>query len=134
MYTSKIDQPLGNLFTDLRRQVSSLLQKEVDLGRAEISEKVSLVGNGLASLAIGAVVLLIGLFVLMNVVVFFVALFLPPAMAPWLAPLIVGGVVTIIGLIMVSKGRSNLSPQKLKTSRTAESIRQDSHLVKEQMR
>lgn len=133
MHVSKMDQPLGNLFTDFRREISSLLQKEVDLGRAEINEKVSQVGSGLASLAAGAAVLLVGLLVLLNVVVFFVALFLPPSMAPWLAPLIVGGIVTIIGIIMVAKGRSNLKPDNLKTSRTAESIRQDSQLVREQM-
>lgn len=128
------DRSIGGLIKDLTYEITSLVRKEAELAKAEASEKVSQVGAGVAALAIAAVLLLVGLIVLMDAAVVGIGYLLPPPMAPWLAPLIVGGVVAIIGLIMVMKGRSNLRATNLTPDRTMDSIRKDRAVAQEQMR
>jgi Flp pilus assembly protein protease CpaA len=43
----------------------------------------------------------------------------------WMAALLVGGVVTIIGLMMVSAGKKQLAPSSLKPERTINSVQKD---------
>ena len=51
----------------------------------------------------------------------------------WLAALIVGGVVAVIGFLLVRKGQNDLSATRLAPERTAASIRKDVNMVKEQV-
>lgn len=130
----KEDRSIGGLIKDLTYELTSLVRKEAELAKAEASEKVSQVGAGIAALAIAAVLLLVGLEELMDAASVGVGYLLPPAMAPWLAPLIVGGVIAIIGLILLMKGRSNLQAQNLAPNRTTESLRKDKAVAQEQLR
>jgi xanthine/uracil permease len=51
----------------------------------------------------------------------------------WLAALIVGVVVAIVGFLLVRKGQNDLSAARLAPERTAENVRKDIKLVKEQV-
>ena len=51
----------------------------------------------------------------------------------WLAALIVGGVVAIVGFILVRKGQKDLSATRLAPERTTANVRKDINLVKEQV-
>jgi hypothetical protein len=128
------DRSLGTLFSDLTRESTTLVQQEVALARAEMSEKVSQVGNGLASLIIGGFVLFAGILKLLDAAIYGIGELFPPDLGPWLAALIVGAIVAIIGIVMLQKGRSNIKPQHLAPQRTAESLRRDQEFVKEQVR
>ena len=50
---------------------------------------------------------------------------LAQVMALWLAALIVGGAVTLIGIIMVQAGKKKLEPASFKPERTVDSLRKD---------
>ena len=52
-------------------------------------------------------------------------------MEPWLAALIVGGVVLLIGVIMLLKGASNMKGMNLKPERTLETLKDDARLAAE---
>jgi hypothetical protein len=80
------DRSLGTLFSDLTRESTTRVQHEVALARAEISEKVSQVGNGLASLIIGGFVLFAGLLKLLDAAIYGIGEWLPPDLGPWLPP------------------------------------------------
>lgn len=132
---SKDDRSLGTLFSELTRETTTLVQQEVALAKAEISEKVSQIGYGLASLIIGGLVLFAGLLKLLDAAVFGVAgLFPNEDQGLWIAALIVGGIVAIIGAIMLQKGRSNLQPGNLAPQRTADSLQHDKEFAKEHVR
>jgi hypothetical protein len=128
------DAPRGRslvgLFSDLFRETSTLFQEEAQLARAEISEKVSQIGSGAAAIGAGGAILFAGLIVLLFAAVNALAMFLPPEHAAWLAPLIIGLVVMIIGYIALSKGRRDFKAESLKPSRTMESLRRDTELVR----
>lgn len=119
------------LFSDLWRETSTLVHEEAELAKAEISEKVSQVGTGVAAIAIGGAIVFAGFIVLLFAAVNGLAMMLPPDHAEWLAPLIVGLAVMLIGFIALAKGRSELKASNLTPERTAESLRRDGQLVKE---
>lgn len=119
------------LFSDLWRETSTLVHKEAELAKAELSEKVSQVSNGIAELAIGGLIVFAGFIILLIALANGLAHFLPEDQADWLAPLIVGAVVMVAGFIAVLRGRSNVKPDNLAPERTVESMRRDAQLVKE---
>lgn len=131
---SRDDRSLGTLFSELTRETTTLVQQEIALAKAETSEKLSQLGSGLASLAIGGLVLFAGLLKLLDAVIFGLGELFPPDLTPWLAALIVGGIVALIGAVMLQKGRSNLQPQNLVPQRTVDSLQRDQELVKEHVR
>ena len=127
------DRPLTALLSDLAREIVDLVRKEVALARAEVSEKVSNAETGITSIVAGGAVLLAGLFIVLQAVVAAVELALPPEQAPWLAPLIVGVVVAIIGYAMLKRGRSHLRSDQLVPDRTLHSLRTDRAVVQERV-
>lgn len=134
MAIDKSDKPLSALFSELTNETVDLVRQEVALARAEMSQKISSAQTGLVSTAIGAAVLMAGLFIVLLAVVNFVAMLLPPDQAPWLAPLIVGVVVALIGYMMLKGGSSKLKPHNLMPERTMDSFRRDKGLVQEKAR
>lgn len=134
MATDKSDKPLSALFSELTNETVDLVRQEVALARAEMSKKISNAQTGLISVAIGAAVLLAGLFIVLLAVVNIVAMLLPPDLAPWLAPLLVGAVVALIGYGMLKGGSNKLQPNKLIPERTMHSFSRDKVLVQEKAR
>jgi hypothetical protein len=134
MATDKSDKPLSALFSELTNETVDLVRQEVALARAEMSKKISTAQTALTSVAIGAAILLAGLFIILLAVVNVVAMILPPDLAPWLAPLIVGVVIALIGYGMLKGGSHKLQPKNLVPERTVHSFRRDKVLVEEKAR
>jgi hypothetical protein len=122
------------LFSDLWRETSTLVHEEAELAKAEMSEKVSQVGTGVAAIAIGGAIVFAGFIVLLLAAVNALALMLPPDHADWLAPLIIGLAVIVIGFIALATGRHELKAGNLRPERTMQSLRRDGELVKEHVR
>lgn len=121
---------LSQLIVDLQRESTTLVRDEVALMRAEVNEKVAQVSRGVISLIGGALVSFAALIIVLMAISELLILL---EISRWLAFLIVGGVVLIIGLIMLGTGRSNLKTTNLAPARTSESMRRDRDMVREQM-
>ncbi len=134
MAIEKNEKSLAALFSDLTRDTVELVRQEIALARVELSQKMSTAQGAIASMAIGAAVILAGLFLLLQAVVHGVAMLLPLDMAPWLAPLLVGAIVAVIGWAMLKAGRAKLDPDNLVPSRTMDSLRRDKAVVQEKTR
>ena len=134
MTTDRADRSIASLLGDLSRETVDLVRQEAALARAEVKQTIVTTRTALTSMAGGAVVALGGFIVLLLAVVNGLAMFLPPEMAPWLAPLIVGGVVMLIGWLMLKGGSSKLDAEHMKPQRTLHSLRRDQHLVQEKAR
>jgi hypothetical protein len=130
----KDDRSIGQLLADLSNESTALVRNEIDLAKAEISEKVTQVGLAVAALAAGGLVLFAGFLVLLDAAVFGLSKVLEPYGWPALAALIVAVATMIIGAIILMIGKSSLKPENLSPRRTAESLRRDTQMVKEQVR
>lgn len=125
---------LPGLFSDLWRGTATLVHEEVELAKADMSEKVTQAAHASGAIAVGGGIAFAGFLVLLLAAANALAMVLPLAMAPWLAPLIIGGAVLIIGLIAVSSGRSKLKAGNLEPTRSMQSLRRDQQLVKEHLK
>ena len=122
---------LMGLFADLWRETQTLVHQEAQLAKAELSQKVSQVATGAGEIAAGGAVLFAGFIVLLFAAVGALELMLNTEHSVWLAPLIVGLVVMIVGYILLSRGRKQMKAENLAPERTLESLQRDARLAKE---
>jgi hypothetical protein len=134
MQNDRDDRSLGRLLTDLSNETTTLVRGEVDLAKAEISEKISQAAMAVAALAAGGLVLFAGFLVLLDSAVFGLGKVLEPYGLPALAALIVAIGTMIVGAIILLIGRSALKAENLAPRRTAQSLSRDREFVKEQVR
>ena len=120
------DNSVTGLIKSLADDVTRLFSQEVALAKAEVSTALDHIKAGVLSLAIGLGVLFVGFIVLL----FAAAEALSLVVASWLAYLIVGGVVAIIGLILLMKAKKNLNPESMVPNRTIDSLKKDEAMVR----
>jgi hypothetical protein len=131
-------RPLTELLSGLVGDISGLFRKEIQLAKAETSEKVSEMMGGAVSLLIGGVLALGALGVLLSALVTLIAsFFVAQGMDPTLSNAIAAGIVTvvvgIIGWVFISKGLNTLKGSNLNLQRTTTSLGRDADMVKERL-
>jgi len=125
------ERSLIGLFSDLWRETQTLVHQEAQLAKAELSEKVSQVTTGASEIAAGGAVLFAGFIVLLFAAVGALQLMIPSEHAIWIAPLVVGAVVMIVGYVVLSRGRKQLTAESMVPERTVQSLQRDARLAKE---
>lgn len=130
MQTNKEDRTFSTLLKDLAQQTSTLVRQEARLVIAEMSQKKNETQRNLTALATGAGLLLLGFIYILDAVVYGIAELLPPDYSPWLAALIVGVLVSLIGYILIVISKPNLEPENL-VPKTVDSLKRDKNMVKE---
>jgi hypothetical protein len=133
MIIDKSDKSLPSLLSDLTRDTVDLVRQEIALARAELSIKIANAQTALTAIAIGAAILMAGLFIVLQAVVNGLEMVLPENVAPWLAPLIVGVAVALIGFMMLKGGSSKLTAENLMPHKTMNSLARDKALVQEKV-
>ena len=131
-------RPLSELLGGLVGDISSLFRKEIQLAKAEASEKISQTMHGVVFIAIGGVLALGALGVLLSAIVsllasFFVAQGWDETMSNAVAAFIVTVVVGIVAYVMINRGTSALKASNLNLNRTAASLGRDADVVKERL-
>ena len=102
--TDPRERSLGDLVGTLSSQTSTLVRQEIELAKAELSQKGKVAGKGAGLIAGGAV---FGLLALGALTAGLIAL-LDTAMATWVAALIVMALWAIVALVLVKAGQSAL--------------------------
>ena len=125
------DRSFKDLIGDLSNSITTLFRKEIQLVRAETSEKVTQVGIALGSIAGGAILAMAALIVLLQALV--IGITEMGVTAGW-ASLIVGVIVAVIAYVLIHKGTSDLKASNLAPSRTVDSLKRDAQVAKEQAR
>ena len=129
--TSKDDASITGMLSSLTENVSTLFRKEIQLARAETSEKVTQAMVAVGSIVGGGILALAALIVLLQALV--IALTNAGIPAGWSA-LIVGVIVVGIAYALVQKGINDLKAENLVPERTIDSLKEDAQVVKEQAR
>ena len=118
---------LPDLIGQLTGDLASLVRKESELIRAEVTEKVRSVGKAVADIAAGGLLLAAALLVLLQALV----LALSKVMDPTWAALVVGLGVAAVGYALVRTGMKTLSLSNLAPDRTARQLKKDADLIKD---
>jgi uncharacterized membrane protein YqjE len=121
-------RPLAALLTQIVSDLSFLLQTEIRLAKAELSDKASQVANGGIFIGIGAVSLLAGLFILLMAAVRWLEV---AGLADRWGYLLVGVVAVGIGVALALKGVNSFKPSALVPDRTVEQLKADYTVAKE---
>src|SRR5260221_1976217 len=130
-----LNQPLRRpgvvpLTTAAFSQTADLLQAEIRLARAELSEKMGALRSGLVMIVLGAIFLIAALGMILQALV---SVLINAGVSPPAAILLVAGGATVIGVILFVVGKNRLDPAELSPDRTLNSLSRDSRMVKETM-
>jgi hypothetical protein len=127
---SKDDRSLGELFSELAQDTSTLVRKEVQLAKTEMSQKASRVGKDVGFLAVGGAVAYAGLLAVLAGVIVLLGQVIPM----WLSALLLGLVVAGVGYFLVRRGLDALKREDLAPRQTIETLKEDQQWAKDQMR
>lgn len=138
MSSSNETRPLSELIGGLASDISNLFRKEIQLAKAEASEKFSQTLGGVELLLGGTVLALGALGVILTAIVagvgaFLIAQGMGEASANALSALIVAVVVGIIAWIFIARGLAVLKAGNVTLNRTASSLGRDADVVKERL-
>jgi Putative Actinobacterial Holin-X, holin superfamily III len=128
MQSAKDDRSLGDLFAELSRQTSTLVRQEINLAKAEITQRATKVGKDVGSIAVGGAVVYAGFLAVEAAIIVLLAKIIDW----WLAALIVGVGVGLIGYMLVQRGRTALKQADLAPRQTIETLKEDVEWAKQQ--
>lgn len=123
------DRSLGELFSQLSRETSTLVRHEVRLARAELSETAAEAGRNAASIAVGGFVAYAAFLAL----VFALISLLAEVMEPWLAALLVAIVVGAVGAFLIMRGVNRFKEMNMVPQRTKETLEENAEWLKQQV-
>jgi hypothetical protein len=124
------ERPVGGLLSDLARQVGLLLRQEIALLKAELRGTAGQLGTGAALTAVGGLVAFAGFLYLLAAAMFG----LGKVLDLWLAALVVGVVVVLVGGGLVLAGTSRLRARELAPRRTLRSLQDNAEWARGHMR
>jgi hypothetical protein len=124
------ERSLGDLFSDLSRETTTLVRQEVQLAKAELTQSATEAARGIGMLVAGGAVAYAGLLFLLLAIVFGL---IQAGWDAWVSALVVGLVVVAIGAILVLRARESLKPANLAPRRTVETLKEDQEWAKEQI-
>jgi xanthine/uracil permease len=124
------ERSLGDLFSALSRETTTLVRQEVQLAKAELTQSATEAARGIGMLVAGGAVAYAGLFFLLLAIVFGLV---DAGWDAWLSALVVGLVVVAIGAVLVLRARESLKPANLAPQKTVETLKEDAAWAKEQI-
>jgi len=123
------ERGIGELFGQLSEDMTLLVRQEVQLARAELSEKLSRLTTNLVSVIAGGFVGYVGALALVAALI--LALNDLASISPWVSALIVGAVLAIAGYALLRRGIGELKRVGLAPRRTVENIKDDVQAIKD---
>jgi len=121
MRASPDDRSLGELFTELSRETSVLVRKEMELATTEMTAKMKTAGAEAGKVAAGGALAHAGLLVLLAAFVLGLAELGVPA---WLSALIVAVAVIAIGYVLVNRSVGKLRTTTFAPSQTLDTLKE----------
>jgi uncharacterized membrane protein YqjE len=122
---------IGDLLGDLGRQVSTLVRREIDLAKVEITSGVGRLGRGAAMSGVGGVLVYAGVLFLLAAVAFAL---IDAGLDAWIATGLVGLVVLVIGGIVTSMGVKQIRDANPAPTETVETVKENVDYLKEQVK
>ncbi|HLJ67445.1 MAG TPA: phage holin family protein [Chloroflexota bacterium] len=128
--TTGDDRSLGELFSDLSRETTTLVRQEVALAKAELSQKAAQAGKDVGFLAAGGAVAYAGFLALVAALIIGLG---QAGLSWWVSALLVGIVVAAIGGALVWTGIQQLRNLNPTPTQTIESLKENQAWTKDQI-
>jgi xanthine/uracil permease len=128
MQQSRDNRSLGELFSELAQETSTLVRQEVNLAKVEMSHKASRAGKQVGVLAAGGAVAYAGLLAILAALI----TLLDNVMPLWLSALLVGIVVAVVGYLLVRRALDALKREDFAPRETMETLKEDQQWAKDQ--
>jgi len=125
------ERSLGELFAELARETGTLVRQEVTLAKTEVTQKASRLGRDIGVLAVGALVAYAGFLALLAAAILGLT---EAGLDGWLAALIVGIVVGVVGALLVRQALAAIKRDDLAPRQTVETLKEDAQWAKEQVK
>jgi hypothetical protein len=125
----KEERSLGDLFSELATETSTLVRQEVALAQTELTQKATSVGKNVGFLVVGGAVGYAALLAILAAAIIGLANFLPW----WAAALIVGVAVGIVAFLLISPALKALKETSLTPNQTVETLKEDAEWLKNQV-
>jgi hypothetical protein len=122
---------IPELVSEAFNQLAKLVSNEIDLAKAEMSEKVSQIGRAGAMIAAGAVIFMPALVIVLLAIA---AALIDAGFSAPIAYLITGGGAGLIALALIGIGVSRLSGDAMKPTVTLDQLQRDKIAAKEIVR
>src|SRR5579872_1094977 len=126
--TTGDDRSLGELFSDLSRETTTLVRQEVALAKAELSQKAAQAGKDVGFLAAGGAVAYAGFLALVAALIVGLG---QAGLSWWVSALLVGIVVAAIGGAFVWTGIQQLRNLNPTPTQTIESLKENQAWTKD---
>lgn len=126
---TKEERSLGDLFSELATETSTLVRQEVALAQTELTQKATKVGKNVGFLVVGGAVGYAALLAVIAAVIIGLANFIPA----WASALIVGVVVGIVAYLLISSALAALKKTDLTPRETVETLKEDAQWLKNQV-
>ena len=135
----KEERSLGDLFSELSKETSTLMRQEVNLAQVEITQKATIVGKQVGSLVVGGAVgyaalliiliaLIIGLSQLISLIFGWTII-----TSAWVAAAIIGLIVGGVAFSLITSALATLKKTDLTPKQTIESLKEDAQWIKNQV-
>jgi uncharacterized membrane protein YqjE len=125
------ERPLGELLKQLSEETTRLVHQELELAKAELTQKGRQAGLGAGLFGAAATIGLLALAALTTCII----LALAAAMPAWLAALLVAVVYAVIAAVLAMRGRAKVRQAVPPVpEQTIETVKEDVQWAKTQMR
>ncbi|HEY2457031.1 MAG TPA: phage holin family protein [Candidatus Acidoferrum sp.] len=130
MATPQTQRTVSDVLQDIIGNVQQIIRSEFRLAKAELKEKADRASKPAVFVASGALIAVYGLGFLFLAAVYGLAVVMPE----WAAALIVGAVLSIIGVMVLSSGRAKLKAIDPTPDKTVQTLKENVQWAKEQIK
>lgn len=123
------NRSLGELFSELSRETSQLVKKEVELATTEMTAKAKMAGGHVGVAAAGGALAHAGLLVFLAALVLGLS---QMGITPWLSALIISLVTIGVGYMLVNRGLAGLRTTNVAPTRAMESLKEEARWTTKQ--
>jgi hypothetical protein len=129
MQQRKDDRSIGELFTELAGDTSTLVRQEVALAKAELTRNAARVGKQVGLLAIGGALGYAALLAIVAAAIMGLAEVIPA----WVSALVVGVVFALIAGWLITRALHALKQAEVAPRVTIETLKEDAQWMKDQV-
>jgi len=135
----KEERSLGDLFSELATETSTLVRQEVALAQVEITQKATRAGKQVGFLVVGGAIGYAALLVILAALVIGITQLIASVLgwqiitSAWIAAAIVGIIVAAAAYFLVTNALTALKNTDLAPRQTIETVKEDAQWIKDQV-